>query len=141
MKLEGFAELDTALGQLPKATARNALRRTLKKAAQPVFEEAQANAPQETGKLEQSVKIGTRLTSRQRRDATKAGKSFAEIYIGTELSRGMFTNFGTFKDPPQLWFDRAWASTQRAALEIISTDMGQEIEKAARRYARKLGRL
>jgi HK97 gp10 family phage protein len=136
-KLEGFKELDRALGELPKATARNVLKRTLKKAADPVAQAAQANAPHETGTLEHSVIVGTNLTRSQSRGVRREGKSFAEIYIGTSLGRGMFTEFGTFKDHPQLWFTRAWESTQAEAMAIISTTLGTEIEKAAARLARK----
>jgi hypothetical protein len=39
-KLEGFKELDRALGKLPKATAKNVLRRTLIKAAKPIDDDA-----------------------------------------------------------------------------------------------------
>ena len=140
VKLEGFRELDSALANLPKATARNVLKRTLKKAADPVEQAAQANAPQETGALERSLIVGTRLTKRQARDARIDGKAFAEIHIGTALGRGMFTEFGTFKDHPQLWFSRAWGSTQGEALEIIKRDLGTEIEKAAKRYAKKMAK-
>lgn len=136
IKLEGFRELDKALGELPKTTAKNTLVRTLKKAAVPVRDAAQENAPKETGDLEHHITIGTRLTRSQARD-NRERKSFAEVYIGTNLSRGMFTNFGTFKDAAQLWFDRAWASTQGEALTIISTDLGKEIERSAARLAKK----
>lgn len=139
VRLEGFSELANALDQLPKATARNTLRRVLKKAAAPVAAAARENAPRETGKLDQNILVGTRLTKRQARD-NRYVKNFAELYIGTALSRGMFTNFGTFKDAPQLWFDRAWATTQNEALAIISKEMGTEIEKSAARYARKLAK-
>jgi len=135
--LSGFKELDAALAELPKATARNALKRSLKPAADVVQQAAQGNAPQETGELEQSVIVGTKLTSRQKRDVRRDGKSFSEIYIGTALGRGMFTEFGTFKDVPQMWFTRAWESTKGEALTIISRTLGAEIEKAAARLARK----
>src|SRR5512147_92396 len=86
----GFKELDRALGELPKATARNTLKRTLTKAADPVENAAQGNAPQETGKLERSIVVGTRLTRSQTR-ANRFDKGFAEVHIGTALGRGMFT--------------------------------------------------
>lgn len=142
VRLHGFKELDRALGQLPKATAKNVMKRTLMKAAKPVDDAASANAPKDTGKLETSVIIGTRLTRSQvRGNAERFGINYyAEVHIGTALGRGMFTNFGTFKDPPQLWFDRAWASTQHQALSIIAKELGAEIEKAAKRYAKKLAK-
>ena len=140
VRLEGFAELDRALGNFSKPTARNTLVRTLKKGADPVQKAAQANAPKETGELETHIYVGTQLTKSQRRD-NRNMKSFAEVYIGTDLSRGMFTNFGTYKDPAQLWFDKAWDSTQDTALAIISTELGKQIEATAARQAKKLARL
>src|SRR5688572_23085667 len=90
-KLEGFRELDRALGQLPKATAKNVLRRVLKKAAQPVDDDASAAAPVNTGKLQVSVITGTQLTRSQRRGAyLKTSNYYAEIHVGTSLGRGMF---------------------------------------------------
>jgi HK97 gp10 family phage protein len=140
VSISGLKELDAALAELPKATARNALKRVLKPAAEPVAAAAKDNAPKETGDLETDIHVGTKLTKSQARDARRAGKSFSEIYIGTALSRGMFTNFGTFKDAPQMWFDHAWAATKNQALQIISTTLGAEIEKSAARL-RKKGKL
>ena len=40
VSVSGLKELDQALGELPKATARNVLKRTLNKAAVPMVEEA-----------------------------------------------------------------------------------------------------
>lgn len=136
----GWKELDAALAELPKATARNALKRTLTPAANVVQTAAQANAPEDTGTLERSVHVGTKLTKSQGRDVRRAGKSFLEIYIGTALGRGMFTEFGTFKDPAQMWFTRAWEATKDQALQIISSTLGAEIEKSAARL-RKKGKL
>lgn len=148
VKLEGFKELDQALGKLPKSTAKNVLRRTLSRAADPVDDEASANTPKDTGKLERSVVVGTRLTKSQRAGGAvltgsgfrSAAKNYVEVHIGTAMGRGMFTEFGTFKDPPQAWFRRAWDSTKGEALEIIKSDLGTEIEKAAKRYAKKLAK-
>lgn len=137
--LIGFSELANTLEQLPKATARNTLVRVLKKAADTVEQAARANAPKESGELDRDIHVGTRLTRRQTRD-NRLTKSFAELHIGTALSRGMFTNFGTFKDHPQLWFDRAWAGTQGEALAIIAREMSVEITKSAARYAKKLAK-
>jgi len=139
--LEGFAALDRALGQLPKATAKNVLRRTLKKAAQPLDDAASAAAPVNTGALERSVITGSALTRSQRRGALlKTSNYYAEIHIGTSLGRGMFQEFGTFKDPAQPWFRPAWESTKDQALNIIKITLGGEIEKAAKRYAKKLAK-
>ena len=140
-KLEGFAELDRALGQLPKATAKNVLRRTLKKAAKPIDDDASASAPFLTGGLQKSIITGTQLTRSQRRFATlKTSNYYAEIHIGTSLSKGIFTEFGTFKDDAQPWFRPAWEAHKEQALNIIKVELGGEIEKAAKRYAKKLAK-
>ncbi len=141
VKLEGFRELDRALGRLPKATAKNVLRRVLKKAAQPVDDAASAAAPVNTGVLERSVITGSQLTRSQRRGAVLSTSNYyAEIHIGTSLGRGMFQEFGTFKDAAQPWFRPAWEANKDAALTVIKVELGGEIEKAAKRYAKKLAK-
>ena len=140
-KLEGFAALDKALGQLPKATAKNVLRRTLNKAAKPIDDDASAAAPFLTGGLQRSVITGSRLTRSQARSSRlQTSNYYAEIHVGTSLGRGMFQEFGTFKDNPQPWFRPAWESNKDRALNIIKVELGGEIEKAAKRYAKKLAK-
>lgn len=70
VSVEGLKELDEALGQLTKATARNVLRRVLKKAGQPIADAARAKAPHVSGKLQDSITVGTRIAKSQ---AAKAG--------------------------------------------------------------------
>jgi HK97 gp10 family phage protein len=140
-KLEGFAALDKALGQLPKATAKNVLRRTLNKAAKPIDDDASAAAPFLTGGLQRSVITGSRLTRSQARfSRLQTSNYYAEIHVGTSQSKGMFQEFGTFKDSPQPWFRPAWEANKEAALTIIKVELGGEIEKAAKRYAKKLAK-
>jgi HK97 gp10 family phage protein len=138
-ELFGDKELDRALAELPKATARNTLNRVLKKAAAPVYERMQAAAPVLTGHLKLSVVVGpsSKLTSRQKRDARREGKNFAEIHVGTSDPAGMFEEFGTFKQPPHPWATPAWDATKEGALGTIRSELGTEIEKSAARLARK----
>ena len=148
-RLEGFKELDEALGKLPKATAKNVLKRTLNKAADPIDDDASASAPKDTGRLERSVITGTRLTRSQRGSRGSyqldgsfraAAKNYVEVHVGTAMSRGMFQEFGTFKDNPQPFMRPAWEANKAKALEIIKAELGAEIEKAAKRYAKKLAK-
>jgi HK97 gp10 family phage protein len=148
--ISGLKELDAALSALPKATAKNVLKRTLTKAANIVDAAASENAPENTGKLERSVIVGTRLTRSQREGGPvmqadgsflSASKGYVAVYVGTALGRGMFTEFGTYKDTAQMWFTRAWESTKDEALATISTTLGTEIEKSAARLAKKAGKL
>lgn len=45
MKLSGFADLDKALAELPRATAKNVLIRTLRKAGEPIAQAARDKVP------------------------------------------------------------------------------------------------
>jgi HK97 gp10 family phage protein len=146
-KLSGFKELDRALAELPKATGKNVLKRTLNEAADPIDAAASANAPFLTGGLERSVVVGTKLTRSQRGKAAKiansfrvAAKNFVEVHVGTSLSKGLFAEFGTFKDRVQAWLRPAWDANKMQALDIIKDRLWQNIEKAATRYAKKLAK-
>ncbi len=140
VKLDGFKELDAALGKLPKATGKNVLRRVLRKAAKPIDDDASAAAPFLTGGLQKSVITGSRLTRSQRAGSyLRTSNYYAEIHIGTALSKGIFTEFGTFKDAAQPWFRPAWEANKEVSLRIIRTDLEVEIEKAAKRLAKKRG--
>lgn len=138
-KVEWLKGSDKALAELgKKTTQKNVLVRTLKKAAKPIDDEASSLAPVDTGKLQISVITGTKLTRRQRSSAYKAGKlGVAEVHVGTSLSRGMFQEFGTFKDRPQPFMRPAWESNKHRAQQIIATELWVEIRKAADRAARK----
>lgn len=59
VRVEGLRELDRALGELPKATGRAVLTRTLKKAGAPIRDAAQAKAPTDTGALRESIVVST----------------------------------------------------------------------------------
>lgn len=146
VKIKGLRELEAALSELPKATQKNVLKRVMMPAADVVDEAASGNAPEDTGKLERDVHVGTKLTRRQHTGGAQrqadgsfgsAAKNYVEVHIGTSLARGMFTEFGTFKDAAQMWFTRAWAGTQAPALEIISAKLAGEIEKAANKLRAK----
>lgn len=165
----GLRELDKALGDLTKATARNVLRRALTKAAQPIKESAEAKLPSPgrtgVGNLRRS---GIRITPKRPggdvgkaafADALRAGGSradavsemraarasdpaaFATIYIGPGRDpAAMMQEFGTVNHPPQPYMRPAFDAEAMTALKIIRTEIGTEIEKSAARAARKKAR-
>jgi HK97 gp10 family phage protein len=121
-----------------KATQKNILVRTLKKAAKPIDDQASALAPVETGKLQVSVITGTKLTRRQRSSAYKAGSlGVAEVHVGTAMSRGLFQEFGTYKMPASPFMRPAWDANKGKAQDIIGTELWVEIRKATDRAARR----
>jgi HK97 gp10 family phage protein len=142
-KIEGLRELDQALAELPKATARNALVRALKKGAQHVQEVWQPTAPVLTGHYEHSIMIGpsSKLTGRQKRDAKKEGKYFAEYHVGTSDPAGQQLEFGNSHMPANPSGGPAWDATKDNVLADIGKDLGDEIEKARVRLARKAAKL
>ena len=139
IKMEGWKELDRALGELPKATARNVLRRVLKNAAEPIKEAMEAKAPRRTGFTAASIEISNTLNPAQRRDARRGNdKAFAEVYIGSRRgSAAVFEEFGTIHQPAHPYMRPAFEANSDQALNTISTELGTEIEKAAARLAKK----
>jgi hypothetical protein len=140
---EGLSDLENALGELPKATARNTLVRALKKGAEHVQQVWAPEVPRRTGEYERSVIAGpsSKLTRRQRRDAKKEGKYFAEYHVGTSDPAGMQLEFGNSHMAAQPTARPAWEVTQESVLAGIGKDIGDEIEKARARLTRKATRL
>lgn len=138
-KVEWLRGSDKALAEVgKKATQKNILVRTLKKAAKPIDDQASSLAPVDTGKLQISVITGLLLTRSQRSSAYRAGKlGVAEVHVGTELSRGMFNEFGTYKMAAQPFMRPAWDANKGKAQEIIGTELWVEIRKSTERAARK----
>ena len=157
----GFRALDQALAELPKATARNVLHRTLRKAGQPIADEASRLAPVDSGKLAQTIAVSTRLKNKvgnaeyhaamrdglgkaaavsAMRDARRSAKgSFAEMFVGPAkgvLRYAHLVEFGTVKMSPQPFMRPAWDAKQREAFDIIRRELGNEIIMAARRLGR-----
>jgi HK97 gp10 family phage protein len=165
VKVSGLAELDKALGELPKATARNVLVRTLNKAAQPMADEAKRLAPVKTGKLRDSIMVSTRVKNKTgnaeyaaamrgglgkdaaraallaARKANKGQGSFAQTFIGPARGGGVIryahiVEFGSVDTAPQPYMRPAWDGTKNQVLDIIKGELANQIIAAARRLAR-----
>lgn len=146
-KVEGLAALDFALGELPKSAARAVLRRVGLKALEPFVEDVKALAPVDAdpantpkrppGTLRDSYHAGTRLNKSQARTARKEGKSFVEVYAGTNDPAGVQTEFGNAHQAAQPHARPAWDGAQRQVLRDVGEMLGGEIEKAAVRLAKK----
>lgn len=163
VSVAGFRELEAALAELPKATARNVLRRTLIKAGQPIADEASRLAPVDTGKLAGRIVVSAKIKNkvgnaeysaalraelgkqaavsalRQARRDAKGQGSFAEMFVGPArgvLRYAHLVEFGTVKMPPQSFMRPAWDAKKRDALDIIRRELGTEIIMAARRLGR-----
>lgn len=156
----GFKELDKALGELPKATAKNVLRRTLVKAGEPIAEEARRLVPVDQGTLRDSIKVSARLKNKVGsaefaaamraglgKDAARSalrtarrnagGGSFAEMYVGpASVPQAHMTEFGTVRTQAQPYMRPAWDGQKMEALDIIKAELGNQIIMAAKRLSR-----
>lgn len=143
VKVEGLRELEQALNDLPKATARNTLVRVLKKGAVKVEQAWQPLVPVLSGHYRHSIISGpkSKLTRSQKREAKRDGKFFAEYFVGTSDPAGMQLEFGNVNMAAQPSGRPAWNSTQTGVLADIGKDLKIEIEKSAARLARKAAKL
>lgn len=138
-KLEGLKELDEALKELPKATARNVLLRTLKEQGRPIADAGEANAPRLSGKLADSYTVGTKLSRRQKGLHRK--ESMVEVFVGpTPHPKSVQTEFGNSHQAPHPHLRPAWDGNVMRVLDGIKTSLAEQIEKARARLARKAAR-
>lgn len=140
--ISGLRELDAALGELPKATARSVLRRVGIKALQPMADAAREMAPDDptTGgvDLKASITVGTKLNDRQKKlQRRRDDKAFAEVYMGTNDPAGVQQEFGNVNHGPQSFMRPAFSAHAEGAVKIVGKELGDEIEKAAKRLARR----
>lgn len=142
VRMEGLRELEAAMDALPKAVARNALRRGLTKAAQPVLDSWRSLAPVHYGYYRDSIIIGpsSKLTRRQKSDAKKEGTYFAEVFIGSSARAAIVQEFGTIHMRPHPSGRPAWDSNKAGVLASISRSLWDEINKTAARRAKKLAK-
>lgn len=149
-RIDGLKEIDEAIGELGKATARNVLRRVAVKRLEPMAEVARSLAPDDpnTGgnDLKTSIGVSTQLAKRQKK-LNRKGKSEAEAYMGPAgpggdvPPQGVMQEFGTAHHGPQPFMRPAWDQGQAALLDGIKDDLWSEIEKAVARKAKKAARL
>lgn len=167
-KVEGLADLSRALGELPKATGRNVLRRVGKKALEPVAEAMRQDAPEG---LKDEIIV---TTKRPTGGAKEPRKSEVEVFAGPVHSKkAHLVEFGTaphvirarrtnkggkmvfhvdgrvvaspvVQHPgaaPQPYARPAWDEESPYLPAALAKDLGIEIQKAADRLARKQSRL
>lgn len=160
VKIEGLRELEAALAQFSKSTARGILHRALKKAAAPIRDQAKADAPVDTGELRDSIVIRTKSTgggagkaafaAAMREGATRgeaaqaarqanreAGKQpmSAAVSIAAEAPHAVFAEFGARGRAGTNFLSSAMQSRGRDALKLVGAEMKTEIEKSAKRAA------
>lgn len=135
VKVEGLRELERALSDLKVSTARNVGRRTLKQALEPMAEAARRNVAQDrTGELRQSIGV----TTGRPKGRGYRRKDRIEAHMGPgQQPQGIQEEFGNRKQAPRPFMRAAWDAGKRGALEGVKSILRQEIDRAAKRAARK----
>jgi HK97 gp10 family phage protein len=138
--LEGLAELEEALAELPKATGKNVLKRALIHAGTPIAETASLAARKLTGMLQRSYGVSDKLSRRQR--SLYSRESTVEVFAGPgALVQAITEEFGTSHSAAHPTMRPAFDAHKREALASVGKELGEEIEKARARIARKAERL
>lgn len=156
VKVEGFRELDRALGDLTKAAARGAVRRAMKRSAEPILVAAEPNVPVDDGGLKESLSIASRLAPAVARSSRRLGdsKSSVQLFVGPswpEGAHGHLVEFGTgprYKKngayvgemPAQPFLRPAWSAEMRPTLKRLAKYLGEEVQKSTERARRKAAR-
>lgn len=136
VKVEGLREVNDALGQLPKATGRNVMRRVAVKRLQPIADDMKAKAPVHVAELRESIGVTTRKPKSRRKI------SEVEAYAGPgRQPQAHLQEFGTSRHGPQPFARPAWDAGKGDLLPGLADDFWDEINKAAARLARKTARL
>ena len=159
VKIDGLKEIEEALKNLSKSTARRVQQRVLMKRAEPIRDAAKAKVPVWSGALKDGI-IAT--TKRPRGHKTAAARAFAkagggaagraaakaaggtpvEVFVVTpRLPQAHMVEFGSVHNPkPVPYMRSAFDENKRAALDGLAKDLWDEIAKAAARSAKRRGR-
>lgn len=144
VRIEGLAELDAALGELGKSAGKAVLRRVGIRSLAPLIAKAKTLVPVDDGDLRDSLKVTTKLSQRQRRQHRKLvaeGKASVEMFAGASaLPHAHLVEFGAHHMAAQPFMRPAWDSEKENVLNIIKTELGDEIVKTAARKARRLAK-
>ena len=152
--VEGLRELDQALGELKKSTAKNVLRRVARRALAPVEATAKARAP---GSMGDTIRTSPKLNKNQAKQARQAvpkdQRAFLQMHTGSTAPHAHLIEFGTGERvqkktgrytgsvSPQPFIRTAWIMHKAIMLPGIADMLWTEIRKAAERAARKQARL
>ncbi len=144
VKLEGFRELERALAEdLPRATAKNTLRRAAVLAMARIEDRARDLAPKDEGNLAGDIKTknvrATRLAGG--RYARSTGVNVATGPVGREEGgNASFQENGTVNQPAQPYMRPAADAEGPQVIQDIRQVLTEQIRKAKERIARKLAK-
>jgi HK97 gp10 family phage protein len=149
LSLQGGRDLDRALQELAKTTAKRLARKAMADALSPVEAAAKDLAPKgPTGNLQKSVTISHKLTPPQAAEAPREGQHVLHMYVGAAAPRAHLVEFGTGPRrhksgkfvgvmPPNPWMRPAWDGNRDAVLARLGDAIRAQIEAFAARAAKR----
>jgi HK97 gp10 family phage protein len=157
-KIAGLRELENALGELPKSTGKNVLRRVAVKALTPMRDAARAlapNDPETAASIAETIIVTTKRPDGDKSDAARAfarggiaaaraaGSGPVKAYMGpaTRHPKVWQQEMGNVNHGPQPYMRPAYDEGRRPAIEAIKDDLWAEIDKAAKRLAKKRAKI
>jgi HK97 gp10 family phage protein len=136
LRVEGLKELEQAMMGMKAATAKGVARRVLLKRAEIFAEDMRPRVRVDQGELRDSIGVGTKLTTRQRRLHRKG--SDVEVFAGAGgLTQAITEEFGTTDQAAHPAARPAWEATKMKMLDGLKDDLAAEIEKTAKRVRRR----
>lgn len=154
IKVEGLKELDRALQDMAKSTAKRTVRRAMAKSLEPVAAAARANAPRSKGggkHVADSIAVSTKLVKAQAKEARGSAKESRHLmlmYVGPKEPHAHLVEFGTGPRhhkssgkfvgsmPPSPFMRPAWDANKQGVLDSLAGDLRAEIEKTLARSAK-----
>lgn len=148
VKFRGGKELEAALKALDVSMARKRgiTARALDKAAVPIRDEWGGGVDVRKGVLRRSIKIGNRVQTKATRKFKRgAGEDVVERFIGIDPSEdperlpiySVVEEFGDEQEAANPAGRQAWEKKKMESFDMIADAMWEEIEKVAKREARK----
>ena len=140
-RIEGLQELDKALSQLEPRLRNKHMTRALRAGAKIIQKDMKARAPVDTGNLKRWIRVGARLTPRQKRNSRREIQGAAKfIYAGAVRGESRddgafyahFVEFGTATQPPQPFGRPAVDSNRLSVLNKIKQVLATGLKQTAR---------
>lgn len=132
-KIEGAAELEKVLAQLPRQMGVRALFSALRKAANIIRDEAKSRVPVLTGTLKDNI-VTKKLPERRSNSAT--------VIVGSNRKafHAHLIEFGTVKMTPRPFLRPAFDTKKHEALDKIGLELGKNIEREATKLSGKFSK-
>lgn len=148
VQLKGWPELERALAEeLPRATAKNVLRKSMITAMGRIESSAKAKAPVDDGELRDSITTKAAKAKRQKGSVRFERQTGLEVLTGPSVAgklkraNASWQEYGTVKMQPNAYMRPAADSEGQNVVDGVIAVLTDNIEKAKARIARKAAKV